>query len=345
MTAPALDFALPPELERGVPRSRRDDVRLMVGSRGDLGIVDTTFARLPDFLRSGDVLVINTSATLPAAVNALAQTDGQSGEQVVVHFSSRLPDRTWTVEVRHPQGLGSRRYPDFAGGRLQLEGGGVIRALRRHPVATRLWVVQVDVPGDFHDYLQLYGRPIRYGHSGGDWPLEAYQTVYARQFGSAEMPSAGRPFTTKILTDLLAGGVAVLPIFLHAGVASLEEGEHPAEEYFEVPEATATAANALRSAGGRVIAVGTTVVRALESATNEAGALHAASGYTDLLIESSSAVLAIDGLLTGWHEPKASHLDLVEAVAGRELMEPMYRKAVEDGYAWHEFGDSCLILP
>ena len=345
MTAPALDFALPPELERGVPRRRRDDVRLMVGSRAGLGIVDTTFARLPDFLRSGDVLVINTSATLPAAVDALAQTDEQSGERVVVHFSSRFPNGTWTVEVRHPQGLGSRRYPDFAGGRLQLEGGGAIRTLGRHPVATRLWVVRVDIPADFHDYLQLYGRPIRYGHSGGNWPLEAYQTVYARQVGSAEMPSAGRPFTTKILTDLLAGGVAVLPVVLHAGVSSLEEGEHPAEEYFEVPEATAITANALRSAGGRLLAAGTTVVRALESVANESGALQAATGYTDLLIQSSSALRAIDGLLTGWHEPKASHLDLVEAIAGRQLMELMYRKAVDDGYAWHEFGDSCLILP
>ena len=345
MMAPALDFALPPKLERGVPRSQRDDVRLMVGSRAGLGIVDTTFARLPDFLSSGDVLVINTSATLPAAVDALAQSDEQSDEQVVVHFSSRLPNGTWTVEVRHPDGHASRRYPDFAGGPLKLAGGGAIRTLRRHPVATRLWVVQVDIPGDFLDYLQLYGRPIRYRHSGGDWPLEAYQTVYARELGSAEMPSAGRPITTKILTDLLAGSVAVLPIVLHAGVASLEEGEHPAEEYFEVPEATAVAANALRSAGGRLIAVGTTVVRALESVTNESGALHAATGYTELLIKSSSTVRAIDGLLTGWHEPKASHLDLVEAVAGRELMELMYHKAVEVGYEWHEFGDSCLILP
>ena len=341
MTAPALDFALPPELERGDPPSRRDDVRLMVGFRADLGIVDTTFARLSDFLRSGDVLVINTSATLPAAVAAVAE----SGEEVIVHFSSRLPNDTWTVEVRHPEGLGYGRYPDFAGGQLQLEGGGVIRALERHPVATRLWVVSIDVPGDFRDYLQLYGRPIRYGHAGGKWPLEAYQTVYAREFGSAEMPSAGRPFTTEILTSLLAGGVAVLPIVLHAGVASLEEGEQPAEEYYEVPEATAVAANALRSAGGRLIAVGTTVVRALETVADESGGVHAATGYTDLLIESFSAVRAIDGLLTGWHEPKASHLELVEAIAGRELLESMYRQAVAGGYAWHEFGDSCLILP
>lgn len=341
MTAPALDFALPPELERGSPRSQRDDVRLMVGFRTDAGIADTTFARLPDFLRPGDVFVINTSATLPAAVDAVAE----SGERVVVHFSSRLPDDTWTAEVRHPEGLGFRRYPEFAGGRLRLAGGGVIRTLGPHPVATRLWVVRLDLPGDFSDYLQLYGRPIRYGHAAGNWPLEAYQTVYARQHGSAEMPSAGRPFTTEMLTGLLAGGVAVLPIVLHAGVASLEEGEHPAEEYYEVPQATAVAANALRSAGGRLIAVGTTVVRALETVAGETGVLHAATGFTDLLIESSSPVRAVDGLLTGWHEPKATHLELVEAVAGRHLMESMYRRAVEVGYGWHEFGDSCLILP
>jgi len=340
VTVPALDFVLPAHLEKGEPPGRRDEVRLMVGSRSDQQIIDTTFPHLPDFLRSGDVLVINTSATLPAALDATTER----GEQVVVHFSSRLPDSNWTVEVRRPQGLGTKPLPDFGGGRLSLEGGGAITTIARHPVASRLFIVTVDRAGDVLDYLDRFGRPIRYGYAAAAWPLDAYQTVYARHPGSAEMPSAGRPFTAELIANLIASGIAVLPVVLHAGVASLEEGEHPAEEYYSVPAATAAAANALRIGGGRVIAVGTTVVRALETVADETGFLSADDGYTDLVIGDGSNLRAIDGLLTGWHEPRASHLELVEAVAGRELMESMYRRAVDLGYAWHEFGDSCLLL-
>lgn len=340
MTAPALDFALPTYLERGVPPRRRDDVRLMVGSRTDSEIVDTTFPALGRFLHPGDVLVVNTSATIPAAIDATTS----SGEKVVVHFSSRLPDETWTVEVRRPQGLGSQPYPDFDGDSFLLDGGGSIAIIHRHPVAARLLVVRAGLEPNVVEYLARFGRPIRYGYAKDRWPLDAYQTVYAREPGSAEMPSAGRPFTAEMITSLIAAGVVVLPVLLHAGVASLEEGEHPAEEFFSVSRATAGAANALRQAGGRLIAVGTTVVRALETVADRSGLLSSGEGYTDLIIEAASPPTAIDGLLTGWHEPHASHLELVEAVAGRGLMEAMYRHAIELRYSWHEFGDSCLIL-
>ena len=236
-----LDFDLPRSLERGRPPEQRDDVRLMVGSVASQIIVDARFGDLPDFLNPGDALVINTSATVPAAIDA--RTD--RGEQVVVHFSSRLPSDLWTVEVRHPDGLGSLPYPDFAGGYLRLDGGAIVEAFEQHPRTGRLWLTKVDGIGDVIDYLNRFGRPIRYGYAKDRWPLEAYQTVYALQPGSAEMPSAGRPFTAEIITELIARGVAVLPLVLHAGVASLEEGEHPAEEFYSVPAATAIAANAL----------------------------------------------------------------------------------------------------
>ena len=339
---PTLDFVLPEGLERGQPLAERDAVRLMVGWRSSLDVEDSQFRRLGHFLRRGDALVINTSATVPAAVDAW--TD--SGEEVVVHFSSRLPDGTWTVEVRLPGGIGSRPYPEFAGGTLLLPDGGRVEARFHHPTAHRLWVAHVDLRGgDVGAFLAHHGRPIRYAYTKEATALEAYQTVYGRHLGSAEMPSAGRPFTAGMITDLVAEGVVLVPIVLHAGVASLEEGEHPAAEYFSVPVATAAVVNAARAAGGRVIAVGTTVVRALESAVGDDDRVAAAEGHTELVVSPQTELRAVDGLLTGWHEPKASHLELVAAVAGRPLLELLYRRAVDLRYAWHEFGDSCLILP
>lgn len=340
-TAAALDFSLPTELERGAPPARRDDVRLMVGSRSQSKIHDNAFADLTGHLRPGDVLVINTSATLPAAIGASTE----DGEQVVVHFSSSRSDGSWTVEVRKPNGHGSSPYPEFIGGLLRLDGGASIETLQRHEKTRRLWIARVEILGGTPAYLHRFGRPIRYGYASHPWPLTAYQTVYAREPGSAEMPSAGRPFTTEMITTLVASGIAVVPLVLHAGVASFEEGEHPAEEWYSVPVATEVVVNDLRSHGGRVIAIGTSVVRALETVANGDERLHAGTGYTDLVIEADTPLHAIDGLLTGWHEPRASHLDLVEAVAGRQLLETMYQQAVDLGYAWHEFGDSCLILP
>jgi S-adenosylmethionine:tRNA ribosyltransferase-isomerase len=201
------------------------------------------------------------------------------------------------------------------------------------------------VPGDLLAYLGDHGRPIRYRYAAAPWDLDAYQTVYAREPGSAEMPSAGRPFTTELMASLVASGVVILPIVLHAGVASLELGEHPAPEQRWVPVAAASAINALRADGGRVIAVGTTVTRALESAADVDGTVRPAEGLTDIVIGPNRPTRVVDGLITGWHEPKASHLELVEVVAGPSLATRMYERALATRYLWHEFGDSCLILP
>ena len=202
--------------------------------------------------------------------------------------------------------------------------------------------------------LAAVGRPIRYPYVPRDWPLDSYQTVFATEPGSAEMPSAARPFTTAIVTRLVSKGVAVAPITLHTGVSSLEAGERPYTERFRVPAATAALANATHRDGGHVIAIGTTVVRALETVTDPRGVVHPGEGWTDLVVEPPTSghrpdpgrgVRAVDGLLTGWHEPEATHLAMLEAVAGRELLVLAYESAFAAGYRWHEFGDSHLILP
>jgi S-adenosylmethionine:tRNA ribosyltransferase-isomerase len=209
----------------------------------------------------------------------------------------------------------------------------------------RLWVSRIETPEQLHSYLARYGRPIRYGYVSGSYPLSAYQNVYATEPGSAEMPSAGRPFTPEVLTRLVAKGVGVAPLLLHTGVASLEVNEPPYAEYFKVSQATAHRINDTRRSDGRVIAIGTTVVRALESVVDEHGRVHPSEGWTETVVSPEHPVRSIDGFLTGWHEPEASHLAMLEAIAGRPLLEVSYAAALSEGYLWHEFGDVHLILP
>ncbi|MFD9971601.1 S-adenosylmethionine:tRNA ribosyltransferase-isomerase [Streptomyces sp. NPDC059011] len=344
-----------PAEERG---DGRDDVRLMV-SRGT-DVAHHAFRELPGLLRAGDVLVVNTSATLPAAVNARL-----GGERLVVHFSTRA-DRErsgtasgggglWAVELRSPDGAGSTlpRAGGPAGARIRLPGGGVL--VPQEPLvegSPRLWwaAVSVDVP----ELMARYGRPIRYGYTERDQPLSAYQTVFALPApdgaGSAEMPSAARPFTEPLVAELARRGVLFAPVTLHTGVASSEAHEPPYPERFEVPAATAWLVNAARArrragGGGRIVAVGTTAVRALESATGPDGTVRPAAGWTDLVVTPARGVRVVEGLLTGLHEPAASHLLMLAAVAGREALSRSYTEAVRRLYLWHEFGDVHLVLP
>jgi len=342
---PGLDFELPPSLEAHEPPEargeRRDGVRLLV-SRGCDDPVHARFTDLPSFLRPGDLVVLNTSGTRPAAVDARS-TDGR---RLVVHVSTELPAGLWLVEVRQPSGNGSSvPFGGDIAGPLTLAGGGEVRLLDRFRDSTRLWVAALALPPDVDTYLARHGRPIRYGYVERDWPVAVYQTVYATEPGSAEMPSAGRPITPEIITALVARGVAVSPLVLHTGVSSLEGHEAPYPEYYRVPAETAERVNATHAAGHRVIAVGTTVVRALESAVDEHRVVHPADGWTELVVTPERGVHAVDGLLTGWHEPQASHLLMLEAVAGRCPLERAYAAALAAGYRWHEFGDSHLLLP
>ena len=333
----ALAFALqasePPEA-RGLAR---DEVRLMV-VHGDEPPVHARFLDLPRFLRPGDLLVVNASATLPAALRA-TRSDGSVAD---LHLSTPDPGdpARWIVELRR---AGARVRDAHCGERLELAGGGRAQLVAPYLSAGRLWIAALELPVPVLDFLARHGEPIRYAHQPRDWPLADHQTIFARVPGSAEMPSAGRPFTPRVLARL-GHGIGVAPLVLHTGVSSLERGERPYPERFEIPATTAARVNAARAAGGRVIAVGTTVTRALETATAADGTVHAASGWTSLTITPERGVRAVDGLVTGWHEPDASHLLLLEAVAGREPVERSYAAAVEAGYRWHEFGDSHLLL-
>jgi S-adenosylmethionine:tRNA ribosyltransferase-isomerase len=343
VNAPA--FELPAALEAHEPPEARglarDEVKLLVATRHDGEVVHARFRDLPDFLDPGDLVVVNVSATLPAAVPATRA----DGTPVQLRFATPAPDLEpgvwWIVELRSPDGT---RPETATAGEVRLPAGGAAELVAPYAGA-RLWLARLRLGIPLDEYRQAHAEPIRYGHVPGAWPLSAYQTVYATEPGSAEMPSAGRPFTAQLITRLVAKGVQVAPVTLHTGVSSPERGEAPYPECFAVPEPTAKLVNAVRWWGGRVIAVGTTVVRALETVADLEGAIEAASGWTRLVVSPERPLRAVDGLITGWHEPEASHLRLLEAAAGPELLDRSYREALEHGYLWHEFGDSHLVLP
>jgi len=345
--APAapLSFAVPPVLEASEPPEvrlgRRDAVRLMV-SRGTDDPVHTTADRLAAHLDPGDLVVVNTSATVPAALDAFAA----DGEAVTVHLSTELPTGLWLVEVRRPVADGTSLPHDGEfGGTTLTVADGTIDVMGHMPGSQRLWVAAPRFAGTVVDHLAGHGRPIRYRYVPDDWPIDAYRNAYAVEPGSAEMPSAGRPVTADVITSLVARGIGVSPVLLHTGVASLEGHEMPYPERYKVPVVTARRVNETHAAGGRVVAIGTTVVRALETVADRTGLAHAGHGWTDLVITPERGVRTVDGLLTGWHEPEATHLLMLEAVAGRDALEIAYPAAVAEGYLWHEFGDSHLLLP
>jgi S-adenosylmethionine:tRNA ribosyltransferase-isomerase len=334
----ALAFELPERLEAHEPPARRDDVRMLVAAP-TADLVHARFRDLPRMLAPGDLLVVNTSATLPAALTAIRGAE----RTVDLHLSTPVPNGDgWVVELRH-------EGRPFRGGRcgevLALPAGGHAELLAPYLSGPRLWVARLDLPEPLQAYLARHGRPIRYAYVPEEHPLCEYQTIFAAEPGSAEMPSAGRPFTPQLVAELGVRGILLAPIVLHTGVSSLEGDERPYPEWYRVPEATARLVNAVHEWGGRVVAVGTTVVRALESATGAEGVVEPAEGWTRLVVTPERGVRAVDGLLTGWHEPGASHLELLEAVGGPDVIADSYRAALEHGYRWHEFGDVHLILP
>lgn len=344
--APALDFQLPAALEAGEPPEARglarDDVRLLVSYLDTDRIVHTRFRDVDRFLDPGDVVVVNTSGTRPAALNAVRG----DGTRLAVHLSTRLPSGLWLVELRRPSRYATQPFSGGeAGETLRLPAGGSATLRRPYGAGDRLWMATLQLPTLLDDYLAAHGTPIRYRYVHEEWPLSYYQTVYATEAGSAEMPSAGRPFTSDLITRLVARGVHVVPLLLHTGVASLEAHEAPYEEYYRVPAPTARLVNVARAVGGRVVAVGTTVVRALETVTGKDGRVHPGEGWTNLVITPRRPLQAIAGLLTGFHEPEASHLAMLEALAGRRHLGLAYREALAERYLWHEFGDLHLLLP
>ncbi len=335
------DFTLPAELEaHDPPEARglaRDGVRMLVSRRSSGEIGHHGFRDLPGVLLPGDLLVVNATATLPAQVRALG-SDGR----LAVHFSSPRPDGAWLVELRQvkdkismPNGRG------FPGQLISLPSGAVLTLEGK--ATARLWRARLSVA--VVPYLLRHGIPIRYSYVGRDWALPFYQTVFAREPGSAEMPSASRPFTPSVVTALVARGVLIAPLTLHTGVSSLEAGEDPYPEPYDVPPATARLVNHVRANGGRIIAAGTTVVRALETAALGGGQVAASAGWTSHVVTPETGVKVVDGLLTGLHEPRSSHLRMLAAFAGPELLSHCYETAIRSRYLWHEFGDVHLLLP
>ncbi|TWP34568.1 S-adenosylmethionine:tRNA ribosyltransferase-isomerase [Leekyejoonella antrihumi] len=341
---PDLSIAPAPAEQRGLAR---DEVRLLVATPA--GITHARFRDLPDQLVPGDLVVVNNSATVAGEIDARMDAGGRAGTKIVLHVAGQLDDGGWVVELR--------TWPDASAAILGAEpdvhleiGDLTLTLLAPYPGegstptghGNRLWRATVD--GNLRRALDEGGRPIAYGYLDRRYPLSAYQSVFATVPGSAEMPSAGRPFSQAVITRLVAAGVSIAPVTLHTGVSSQEAGEAPQTEWFEVPSWSAALLNATRAAGGRVIAVGTTVTRALESAVGADGSVHEARGWTDRVVSPQDPARVVDGLITGWHDPQASHLLLVESVAGSELTQAAYDAAVAQGYLWHEFGDSALLL-
>jgi S-adenosylmethionine:tRNA ribosyltransferase-isomerase len=358
-----LRFELPRELEAGEPPEarglRRDEVRLMVSYLDNDSVIHSRFGDLPEFLRAGDTLVVNTSGTMNAALPA----ERSDGTPLTVHLSTHLPADLWVVELRSSSGhepvLDGKSGEVLslpAGASMVLHTPYLSEKRQGDEESNRLWISTLNLPVNLDDYLDLHGSPIRYGYVRESWPASYYQTVYATEVGSAEMPSAGRAFTPELITRLVANGVSVVPLILHTGVASLEDDEPPYEEFYRVPPETAAAINTARAAGRRVVAVGTTVVRALETVTDRDGSIHPGEGWTDVFIIPERGIRSVDAMLTGLHEPRSTHLSMLEALvesvsryplstSGAEHLEVAYTEALKRGYLWHEFGDLHLILP
>jgi S-adenosylmethionine:tRNA ribosyltransferase-isomerase len=333
--------SMPPEA-RGIPR---DGVRLIVGAHGSNELSHARFRDLPSFLARGDLLVVNASATMNAALDARRA----NGQEILVHLSTALDDGRWAIELRRIIGDAAAPLLDAQSGeRILLPDGSSATLIEPWPFMNaapgrvRLWAA--DVPVGIRCLAMEHGRPIRYAYVPERWPLGYYQTVFASEPGSAEMPSAGRPFSAALIRSITTSGVRIAPVVLHTGVSSLESDEPPYPERFRVPRETADTVNATRAAGGRVIAVGTTVVRALESVAALDGTVRPADGWTDLVIGPDRAIRAVHGMITGFHPPRATHLAMLEALAGPLAVASAYRAALHCGYLWHEFGDAHLLL-
>lgn len=337
----ALNFERPEHLQAVEPPevrgAGRDDVRLLVSTRN--GHRHAHFTQLADYFRQGDVLVVNDSAVVPASLPA----KGRFGN-FTLNLSTKYSSDLWLAEPRYsPEMPGP--LPLQAGDKIEVAG---LEAQLVAPFSgiSRLWFVQV---AGLEAAMKEVGKPIRYSYVKGNYPLEAYQTIFARTPGSAEMPSAARPFSESVLNSLEAKGVNIVPITLHTGVSSLEVESHTLDEHtlyaepFAVPNETTKALNLAKAEGRRIIAVGTTVVRALETVWNGKQII-SQSGFTGRFIRPGQCACVLDGLITGLHDPKASHLAMLYALAGQDLIRAGYTEAVEQGYLWHEFGDSHLIF-
>ena len=322
-----LEATMPPE-RRGIAR---DAVRMLVTSRATGAHTHAHFYEIAALLQPGDLLVVNDSATLPAALSARRA----SGESIALHVSTAIDSRIFMVEPRGTV---------LGGEELHLpQGGSAVTIAPVDPEHPRLWYAWFQLPLPMPEYLTQFGAPIRYGYVAEHFPLSDYQTIFATNPGSSEMPSAARPFTLRVTDALHRQGVQMTSITLHCGVSSFEAPERPSSERYIVSAAAASEVNAAKREGRRVIAVGTTVLRALESAHYDGNTV-AAAGWTDLVIDERRGVKSVDGLLTGFHDAAATHQWILRAFLKADVLAQAYALAAQAGYYQHEFGDVHLIV-
>ncbi len=334
----ASTFKLQSRLEASEPpearRLRRDQVRLLVYERETGRLIHSRFDRLPEFLRKGDVLVLNDSRTIPASL--LGYADSKKVEVRLLHSAGNL----WFVSITPCNLVDVRSEISFERG---LKG-------QMLSYSRQVGLGSLEFGGDDREILdEIYaqGRPVQYEHLSGRWPIDYFQTVYAAHPGSVEMPSAGRPFTWELLFKLQRSGIRLAFVTLHCAVSYLNaqaQSHLPLPERYFVSSETAEIVNRAKAAHRRIIAVGTTVVRALESTIEEDNLLHPRDGWTDLRIDPKYQLKIADGLLTGFHEPDSSHLDMISAFVEHSELMRLYRVAIRKEYQWHEFGDANLIL-
>jgi S-adenosylmethionine:tRNA ribosyltransferase-isomerase len=340
--SPAFDFALPDSLNAWAPPERRglrrDQVRLLLLNRVTGEFEHGRFDQLGEYLKAGDLLVLNNSRTLPAVL----QATGTDGVPVEIRLAHRLSDTQWRALLVSATAPG-------AGARLLLPEGLVATVAHQHPGEPLQEITFSRGGWALYDTIYRIGQPVRYEYLHEPWDLDYYQTVFASVPGSVEMPSAGRPFTWQMLFGLKQRGVGIAYLSLHAGLSYFLDENWPMDprytpEEYHIPAETVRAIGQAKESGGRVIAVGTTVVRALESATQGGALLASGRGWADIFIDQQSPLQVVDGLLTGLHEPEASHLDLLSAFMAPTHLHAAYLDAVRQGYLWHEFGDMNLIL-
>ncbi len=329
-----LNASLPPE-RRGI---RRDQVRMMVLERETGHVSHDRFFQLENYLNSGDVLVLNNSRTIPAAFKADWVRGGKViGSDVELRLARKRTGAVWEVLSTQP----NVKQGDFFKISASLEAK-VVGEVFKSP----LLIMQFSLQGEeFYDAIYSVGYPVRYEYIKIPWQLDYYQTVFASQPGSIEMPSAGRAFSWEILMKLQEKGVKVVYLQLHTGLSYLldDQNPHSPEELYEEYSISQEAMDEIwkaKAEGGKIIAGGTTAVRALETAA----AKSLLNGWTNLYVTSEYQLQLVDGIITGFHEPKASHLDMLSAFVNEAALFKAYTAAIEKHYLWHEFGDINLII-
>ena len=334
------DYDLPEELIAQVHTPKRDESRLMVVHRDDSSLTHCGFGQMIDYLSAGDVLVINDTKVIPARL--FAQKEG-TGAQLEVLLLRQLSERKWETLVRPGRRAKQGSKLIFAEGVLE----GKVEALQDGGIKE----IVFQYTGDFNEILTQIGQvPLPpYIKTKGD--LTRYQTVYAREPGSVAAPTAGLHFTPELLQRIDEKGVTIVPVLLHVGLGTFRpvtveqvEDHLMHQEYYSITKEAADAIHRAKANGGKVVAVGTTSIRCLESAADETGDVKAGSGWTNIFIYPGYCFKVIDAIVTNFHLPCSTLLMLVSAFAGKEKILNAYKVAVQEKYRFFSFGDAMLIV-